>query len=113
MIKARLTFAHVYLPAALWHHPSPIQSLRKLKLLRQKPCVALEREGQLEHGRIKRKHRIGKRDISKEAGRQREREREIWEGNKESKKRGRDREKDRMQRQREGEREAGRVRVFC
>ncbi|KAG7222691.1 hypothetical protein INR49_026300 [Caranx melampygus] len=35
-------------PAALWHHPSPIQSLRKLNLLRQKPCASLEKEGGIE-----------------------------------------------------------------
>ena len=43
--KLLLGFEHVCLPAALWHHPSPIQSLRKLNVLRQKPCATLQREG--------------------------------------------------------------------
>lgn len=33
------------LPADFWHHTAPIQSLRKLNLLRRKPCATLEREG--------------------------------------------------------------------
>ncbi|KAF3850124.1 hypothetical protein F7725_019843 [Dissostichus mawsoni] len=52
--KLLLSFEHVRLPAAFWHHPSPIQSLRKLNLLRQKPC---ERETEeMEHeGRTRKK----------------------------------------------------------
>lgn len=87
------------LPAALWHHPTPFHSLRKINLLRRKPCPTLEKGGserEMEQGGMKKKRKKGGKKES-----ERERERERWEGNKETGKWGRDWERDRMRKKQE------------
>ncbi len=95
---------HECLPAAFWHHPSSIQSLKKLNLLRLKPRATSEREGgNGARGDGEKKKKGGKKDREREGERDwRGGEQRNWEM-REGLGKG----------QGEKKEEGGRVHVFC